>query len=216
MKPSIIISTSVFAGTTIARLYKRNEYETAAIPLIAPRADASSTPKETPIVAYPTGTGNEEEGETLSTDAGAPATVDTATSSTSTENDIPYTYDCLPVPTFPLVHPSTLSVLATTHSMERDRLSRQPLVLFPLHSPQPTLSDMTTLQSPPPQQNMTMQSTTTFEQPIVTCGPDICSHTTMIDSEAPPMMTETPVQVDGVENLTPLMGLVALAGLIAI
>ncbi|GKU22279.1 unnamed protein product [Fusarium langsethiae] len=71
MKASIILSTSIFAGTTIARLYERDE--------IAARADVSSSGAE----------------ETLSTDAGAPSTVNTATSSTSATSSIPHTYDCL-------------------------------------------------------------------------------------------------------------------------
>ncbi|CAG1996031.1 unnamed protein product [Fusarium graminearum] len=87
MKPSVILSTSVFAGTTVARLYKRDE-------LVA-RADSSSSFSTASVVANPTDTGTDGGEETLSTDTGAPATVSTTASSASMSPTIPSTYDCL-------------------------------------------------------------------------------------------------------------------------
>ncbi|KAM0233954.1 hypothetical protein ACHAPO_006828 [Fusarium lateritium] len=87
MKASIILSTSVFASTAVARLYKRDE--------IVARADMSSSTSAAPIAASPTGTGEDGAEETLSTDTGAPSTAGTATSSTSARPSIPNTYDCV-------------------------------------------------------------------------------------------------------------------------
>ncbi|CEI61869.1 hypothetical protein FVEN_g2925 [Fusarium venenatum] len=87
MKASIILSTSVFASTAVARLYKRDE--------IVARADMSSSTSAAPIAASPTGTGDDGAEETLSTDTGAPSTAGTTTSSISARPSIPDTYDCV-------------------------------------------------------------------------------------------------------------------------
>ncbi|KAG8672459.1 hypothetical protein FPOAC2_05850 [Fusarium poae] len=68
-------------------------------------------------------------------------------------------------------------------------------------------------QSPPPQQDTTMQGTETYQQPIVTCTSDMCTQPTMTDHEAPPVMTESPVVVDAAGNLRPWMTFMALAAL---
>jgi hypothetical protein len=242
MKLSIILSTSTFPSTTFARLYKRDEYGTGCtdasvtVPLVAVRAAMSSLLKTDPIVASPTEISTEEEEEILSTDAGTPATVSVDTSSTSTEPDIPYTYDCVSdcnsdysqCRTAPGANMSTCATqyaecLGYNPFNGEGSLVTPTACSVPTSDvPEPTLPDPSSVQSsmvsqsPPPQQDTTMQPTPTFKRPIATCGPGMCTYPTMTDNEAPPMMTETPVIVGGAGGLQPFMTFMAFAALVAL
>lgn len=229
MKINVILSAAVFASTTFARLYKRDESTTR-----------TSEDYDTALTgAYPTGLATEKEDETLSTDTGKPATADTAASSTSTRPAIPYTYDCVSecerdysdCRTAPNANMSTCAaqyaqclgynpfngegslVTPTECSVATSKIA---VPTFSSSSPaQSSMASHPT--SAPAQQDTSIEIATSFKQPIATCGPGMCTYPTMTDDEDPPMVTETPaVIVDGAGILRPLMGLVALAALVAI
>jgi hypothetical protein len=68
------------------------------------------------------------------------------------------------------------------------------------------------------QQDISILPVTSLEQPIATCGADMCmGGTTTAEGEAPPMDTGTAVVVvDGAGNVRPFMAFAAFAALVAV